>query len=247
MAEQVIASSGYISNPATTKTVVNDDAVPNASPVLGSSAYNLNSLDFYYNGQKDRQRFYKDPFYIALVDENENLLPLAVSNGQQIVAIKLLVNPASVSFNMSKIVNRSQSMVGWIEEHWGEELDTISLQGSSASFVLGEISNIRDISYGTMPPEQFNANIGVTTLRRRETVGYKEFRRLIQIMNSNACDFDSATGFVTARRFIKLSWDYAAILGYIESFDTTEDAASPFRLTYQMTFKAEKTIFNYKK
>jgi hypothetical protein len=247
--DQVLMQSGYVNNPATTKLVIKDDAISDYNGLkMGSSADKLNSLDFYYNGQKENQRFQKDPFYIALVDENENLFPLGVSNNEQIVAIKLLVSPASVSFNMSKIVMRSQSMVGWIEEHWGEELDTISFQGSSASFVLGEIGNIRDISYGTMSPDKFNSEpIGLTTGRRRETIGYKEFRRIIQIMSSNACDFDSNTGFVKTRRFIKLSWNYASILGYIESFDTVEEATTPFKLTYQMTFKAERTDFLYMK
>jgi len=246
----VITQSGYNTGQATKKIIIKDDVVTDAGTgiIVGSNTYSLNSLDFVYNGQKGRARFTKQPFYVSLVDENDNLYPLSIEDGQQIVAIKLLINPASVNFNMSKIVNRSKTMVGWVEDHWGEELDTVSLSGSSAAFVLGEVSNVRDISMGTKSPQEFNTDdIGLTVKRRRETIGYKEFRRLIQIMNSNASDFDASTGFVTTRRFVKLSFEYAAMMGYFESFDTTEDASSPFKFTYQITYKAERTLFSYMK
>ena len=51
------------------------------------------------------------------------------------MSVTLLVNPTSLNINMSKIINRTQTMTGWIEEHWGEELDTVTFQGASAAFV----------------------------------------------------------------------------------------------------------------
>jgi hypothetical protein len=51
-----------------------------------------------------------------------------------------MINPLSLSNNLSKIVSRSPTMTGFVEEHWGEEIDTISFQGSTAAFITGNNS-----------------------------------------------------------------------------------------------------------
>ena len=42
-----------------------------------------------------------------------------------------------------------------------------------------------------------------------------------------------------------MSYDYASYLGYIENIDTVEDALSPFRFQYTITFKSEKTVYYF--
>lgn len=149
-------------------------------------------------------------------------------------------------------------MSGWLEEHWGEEMDSITFQGSSAAFIWegstqggqtaeqirGEFNNFveaKDI--GTV----YNGveGTGLATWNRRETASYNEFRQLMQLMNSNAATFD-IYGLVQDRLFIQISYDYASYLGYFESFDLTEDSVSPFRFIYTITFKSEKTLFTYR-
>ena len=168
-------------------------------------------------------------------------------------------------------------MTGWVEEHWGEELDTITLQGSSAAFIwqgpysvipsspitangqqynvpvtesaeqirqaFNQYNDIPDL--GTWAPTGNGDTDGLTsTARRRDTASYQEFKRIIQLMNANAAVFD-IRGLVSNRFYIQISYDYAAYRGYFESIDITENAETPFKFIYTITFKSERTIYSF--
>jgi hypothetical protein len=164
--------------------------------------------------------------FVATVDKDGNLKKYQMNNQPDpILGLILMVNPNAVSVNMSKIINRTQTMVGWLEEHWGEEMDTITFQGSSAAFLLD--------------PEGL-----ATAETRKQTPSYIEMKRLISLMNANGAVFDD-WGLVKDRVYIQVSYDYASYRGYIESFDITEAAESPYRFVYTITFKAEKTIYSF--
>jgi len=229
---------------------------PNYISSLDSNLYNT------YNLPKGRERL---KFYITTVDPQGFNTSYTIGNST-FLGLVLLINPASLGVNMSKMINRTQSMTGWVETHWGEELDTVTFQGSSAAFIWGsalgagrptgplrdtpqEIQGVYN-EYMDIPGLGINEQIGMgdhtglATKRRRETVAYDEFRRIINLMNSNAANFDTR-GLVRKRLSIQLQYDYAAYQGYFESFDITEDSESPFRFIYTVSFKAEKTLFSY--
>lgn len=186
-------------------------------------------------------------------------------NGQTLVGIVLLINPTSLSLNLSKMINRTQTMTGWIEDHWGEELDTITFQGSSASFLWGgpwaevpegpldqspqeiqkmfnDYMDLPDL--GVEEPVGLGDHSGLTAKRRRETLSYDEFRKITQLMNANGAKFDMQ-GLVKERLFIQLSYDYSCYRGYFESVDITEDSTTPFKFIYTITFKSEQTIYSF--
>jgi len=227
-----------------------------------SSISGFLSNDQYRNRVIQRARE-QMPFFIEVVDENNHTVPVKFGN-DTVVGIQLLINPTSLSQNLSKMVNRQQTMSAWVEEHWGEELDTVTLNGNSASFILGG-TNVRDITLEKVfssdsfryrayldaaagVPDSvvpFNpGKTGLTVQDRRYTASYDELRRLIAIM-SNMCQYDDL-GLVTQRNFIQFVYDYAGWRGYIESLDTIEDAAIPYRYTYVLTFKAERTLYSFR-
>lgn len=216
------------------------------------------------------------PFYVEVVDrEGKNValpfppvgkseLPESERKTQrQILGIKFLINPAALSLNMAKLVSRQQTMSGWHEDHWGEEIDTITFQGSTASFVIGS-NNLRSVrmradsvgasnektrsnlyaSLGLDPVGVSEYQPGLTSYFRRKTVSYREFKKLIQLFQSNGCLFDPK-GLVRKRKFIQVFYDYSLYRGYFESIDLTEDANAPFKFTYTVTFKSEKTIYSF--
>ena len=174
--------------------------------------------------KSDRRNQSALPFFLEVVDSNLtpskiDFPPLKTS----VLGVKMLVNPATISNNMAKIINRTQSMVGWVEDHWGEELDTITFQGRTATFIVDSSKTYPD---------------------RRLSVSYREFQKLIPLMASNGCTFDKF-GFVNKRLFLMLTYDYAKYIGYLESMDVTEDAMNPFTFNYTITFKAERTIYSF--
>jgi len=230
-----------------------------------SSPGYVNSLDSYlYNTFNISKGSSKVKFFMTTVDSEGRNTEYTI-RGRTFLGLVLLINPTSLSVNMSKIINRSQTMTGWVEDHWGEELDTITFQGSSASFLWGgppnqpspgplkqtpqEIQNMyneyMDIpALGINEPIGMGDHTGLTAKRRRETLPYDEFRRIVHLMNANAANFDTR-GFVNKRKFIQLGYDYAAYRGYFESIDISEEAENPFKFIYTATFKAEKTIFSF--
>lgn len=237
--------------------------------VVGSDDYLLNVSDYLHN-YAAVPIAKGSPFYIEMVNTSGVGVSIPRDDGTEILGVRLMVNPTTLSVNMSKIVNRTQTMTAWIEDHWGEEMDTVTLQGSTAGFVIGADSlrsagkihqglteqtsvagaNARAEFYQDLglvnSSDSLGVNVepGLTTAYRRYSVSYREWKKLIEIFSYNGCIFDQQ-GFVKDRHFIRLTYDYAAFIGYFESVDTTEDAASPYRFTYNITFRAERTLYRF--
>jgi len=233
--------------------------------VSGSTKYLLNYYDYLHNYKSIPKLQSKIPFFVEIVDKDGDRDDLLSGNGKEkILGIRLTVNPSSIAVNMAKIIGRTKSMVGWIEDHWGEELDTVTLQGNTAAFVIGGRSSEdakrtsialrqaeasvtdfnRAMGYTDISSTASIGDVGLTTRRRRDSVSYREFKSLIKIMNSNGCVFNDQ-GFVQERKFIQISYGYSSYRGYFESIDVSEDANSPFKFIYTITFKAEKTIYSF--
>jgi hypothetical protein len=66
----------------------------------------------------------------------------------------------------------------------------------------------------------------------------------MDIFRANGCTFD-IDGFVTAKNYVYISFGSQAYKGFFESFDITEDSASPYRFAYTITFKSQETLFSY--
>jgi len=242
----------------------------NLQKTLQSAAASSNyvqTLDSYLYDYGKRRSPSITKFYVQTVDDIGQPTIYTV-NGVAIVGIVLSINPASISINASKIVNRTQTMSGWVEDHWGEELDTVTFQGSSAAFMwhgpnaevptniqaplkqttsqtadtYKKYENIQDL--GITSPQGIGQQSGLAVTQRRQTATYKEFKTLMQLMNGNGATFD-INGLVLNRLFIQIQYDYACYRGYFESFDLTESADSPFKFTYTITFKSEKTVYTY--
>jgi len=210
----------------------------------------------------------KIPFIIAMVDINNTIItmpfPEGVTAAEKIYGIELMINPASLSSNLSKIINRTQTMTAFVEEHWGEELDTITFQGMTAAFVTGgnDIYSVRSSPSSTSPVKKYLKNsvaspqvggvvgslsdkeIGLTTSNRRLSVSYSHFKRFLDIIRINGCIYDSF-GMISQRNYILLSYGNSSFRGYFESIDVTESATNPFRFQYTITFKSEETLYTY--
>jgi len=227
----------------------------------------------------------KIPFILAMIDSSGALqnLPFppqeGLSSTDTIMGVELMVNPRTISNNQSKIINRTQTMTSFLEEHWGDELDVLSFQGQSATFVTGgnDLYSIKN-SVGNSPTREFllskgqsdpkllarsllfnyagtsfsatdgmgmnDTEIGITVSKRRQTVSYHQFKRLVDLIRANGCFFDSM-GMLSRRYSIQLSYGSMAFKGYFENIDITEEASNPYKFTFTITFKSQETIFSY--
>ncbi len=227
----------------------------------------------------------KIPFIISMIDSNGILkdMPFPPQEGllstDRIMGVELMINPRSISNNQAKIINRSQTMTSFVEEHWGDEIDTITFQGQSAAFVVGgdDLYSIKN-GPGNSPTMEFlrtggltdpkvlarsllfsfsgstqdpmsgmgiNDNeIGLTVTNRRQSVSYRQFKRMVDLIRANGCFFDTF-GMLSKRYYIMLSYGSTAYKGYFESLDITEDANNPYTFAFTSTFKIEETLFSY--
>lgn len=197
-------------------------------------------------------------FILDMVGSDGTSYAMSMSDCTIISALALTPTPESLTINSAKIINRYNTMTRWVEEHWGDEIDTITFSGGTYGFF--EVLN-----------KSGGAGQGLTVDTRRNTEPYKMLRELSNLYMANGMIYhDSETydesslterflkdpknsyfvnnhprkGLPKERLYIKLSYDYITCLGYIDSFDVIEDDSTVFRLKYSMTYKAEKTIYN---
>jgi len=210
------------------------------------------------------------PFFIEVVNSTGKPQPLYMDDlpvPDNLYSVKLLINPANITINMSKIINRTQTMVGWVEDHWGEEIDTLSLQGKSAAFVTGgttlwgtrdgnsdkklfeETATVRRPYNEALQINDLRPEIptyGLTTQYRSNALAYHQFKRIVEAVRQNGAYYSTDNfGFVSDRYYVRLRTDIGTFDGYIETMDMQENADSPFNFSYQMTFKSEKTVLTY--
>jgi hypothetical protein len=196
------------------------------------------------------QKFNGTPVFFEMVDSTGALQGVQFQ-GNYIETLKLTPNPDTLTVTSGKKITRSMAMTGWVEEHWGDDIDTISLSGSTFSF--------------------FTLDNGLTNEFRDQTAAYAFIKELIYYYQVNGCiyqgsdDYEASDslsvkefmynnpefvnnhprkGMMKERLYIKMYYDYLTLFGRFETFDIIEDASVPFRLKYNIIFKAERTLYN---
>lgn len=207
---------------------------------------------------------------IDYVDSNLKPVYIELEDGAKIEALKLTPNPDSMVISSSKIINRYNTMTRWVEEHWGDDLDSINFSGSTYSFnVKIPSDNFSQSSYtgltavGRNASESYQFLKEIVTFYRTNGYLYQEPNgySMNKSINSEQEQFEYNTvnryllqnpsfvsnhpisGMIRERLYNRISFDYVTFLGYFESFDITEDSNSPYRLIYNTVFKSEKTIW----
>jgi hypothetical protein len=206
------------------------------------------------------------PVFLRMVDSNMKPYSIVMSNGLVVTSLKMSPNPEALTINSAKMINRYQTLTRWVEEHWGDEIDVITMSGSSFSF-FGYALN------GRYP--------GLVAESRRLTEPYKYLKELQKlftydgfIMQDNRTyegsvgslrvegfvnpvveqflndpdNFEFVNnhpreGMVKERLYINFAFDYFSCMGYLDTFDIVEDSKSPYRMTYTLVFKSEKTVY----
>lgn len=267
-----------IANPETASDEENQTATPLVFPetlVLGMSSQNPYDQKICLEGSdvprevEIRPSFLRKlpeekSFIIEMIDSDGNNCGIDMYDGAFITSLKLAPNPNNLSINSAKIVTRYNTMTRWVEEHWGDEIDTISFSGYTFSFtaLLG------------------NSAPGLSVANRDATASYRYMRSLITFFKKNGYLFQDniryypesllnadnipsgvravdeflasnpefrnnhpRAGLIRERLYIRMTFDYLSLLGYFETFDLTEDSANPFRFLYSAVFKSEKTKY----
>lgn len=130
------------------------------------------------------------------------------------------INPQNFQISYSKKIHRYQTFNAYVEEYWGDEMDTITCSGSTGAFI--------------------SKDFGLDTINRATTAPYFKFQDVLDVYRNNGCIYGS-DGRVIRKGKIVMFFDPGTYFGYFESFSYTEDSSSPFRFTFSFSFKVQKS------
>lgn len=131
----------------------------------------------------------------------------------------LHVNPASLDLNYSKTITRIQTLGGFVEQHFGDQLTQISATGSTGAFISVER--------------------GLTTFDRRNTIAYRKFQQLLSVFKSNGSVYDDR-GVVQFNGRVRIVFGGGSYDGYFTNFEVSESAEKPFAFDLSWSFKTTK-------
>lgn len=137
-------------------------------------------------------------------------------------------NPQTWNQSFKKITTRYQTFGAFVEEYWGEDIDTISASATTGGFVLDDHQSIG----------------GYTTYHRRATAPFQKFQDLLDVYSNNGNTYDPK-GRIIKKGSIVVFFDPGTYLGYFESFNWTEDANNPYRFVFDFTFKVIKSFTGF--
>ncbi len=134
----------------------------------------------------------------------------------------LYANPTEMSFNYQKKIERIQTKGGWVEQHWGDDAQTINFTAVTGGFMRlwSGLSNITNPAYGGT---------------RRETLAYDRYLDFLSLFHNNGSVYD-AFGNIALQGVIQVTFDGGVYLGWFSSFTLSETADKPYMFTLTADF-----------
>jgi len=164
-------------------------------------------------------------FDILAPDQETSILPSDLK-------MVLHVNPRSMSFSYTKIIERINTKGGFVEQHWGEGLRAIDFSMATGGFMrlYTGLSNV------TGGPGAFD-----TGGTRRETIAYDKYLDLLALFHNNGAIYD-ATGKVVFQGALKMMFDGGVYIGWFSNFGIGEAAEKPYQFELSTNFTVDREI-----
>lgn len=167
----------------------------------------------------------------GIVNERGDLIPPDV-----LPLLVLNINPENFDEGYVQMKTEQSTRGGWLEQHWGEELGTITCSGSTGLFI-----GTFPMDKGGLLARQRGEAPGITTVHRRYTIAHARMNDFIDLYRNNGQLVD-ARGRVAAMGAVRIIYDGGIYDGFFENFTPEEEAEQPFVIKLDWTFKVEKTV-----
>ncbi len=138
-------------------------------------------------------------------------------------ALTLHVNPSSFQESFVQKAERTQTLGGWVEQHWGSDLGEISADGTTGAFM--------------------NLYTGLSSVWRRHTIAWSKYQDLKNIFSNNG-DVHDPSGRVVLKGHVMMIYDRGVYLGSFTQFSVEETEDSPFAFKLSWSFKVEYTVLS---
>lgn len=188
--------------------------MPASSPVIRSA---FSSANDEVSGRGKRPVV----FDILGPDWETSLLP-------EDLRLVLHVNPKTMALKYQRKVERIQTRGGFVEQHWGDETQSIDFSLATGGFMrlYTGLSNITGTGYGG---------------GRRETIAYDKYLDMLSLFHNNGSVFD-ARGNIVFQGIIKVAFDGGVFLGWFSSFSLTESSEKPYQFDLSANFTVHKEV-----
>lgn len=144
----------------------------------------------------------------------------------------LNANPQSLDMAYTKKIERIQTRGGFVEQHWGDDTQSLSLSATTGGFMrlYSGLSNVTDPTH--------------TGGSRRESLAYDSYLDLLALFHNNGSIYD-VYGNVAVQGIIKVVFDGGVYLGWFDNFEVTESAEKPFQfeMSCKMTIDSEVQLW----
>ena len=143
-----------------------------------------------------------------------------------------------------KLIERIQTLGGWVEQHWGDGAVNLTLEMATGGFMrLGSgLSNVTG-------PNQSNAVIAPVSEQamdlggtRRETIAYDKYLDMLALFHHNGSIYDSR-GAIAMQGMIKITFDGMSWFGWFNSFSVQEEADKPYQFSLSAAFTVQREVF----
>lgn len=153
----------------------------------------------------------------------------------------LHVNPSSMKWSYTNHIERTQTLGGWVEAHWGQAPTEVNFEASSGGFVrlysgLSNITGPTPSSDVITPKNMLPASVGGT---RRDTIAYDKYLDLLALFYFNGAIYDE-NGNIALQGQIRITYDGGSWWGWFTDFDVTEAADKPYQFTLTTNFIVER-------
>jgi hypothetical protein len=144
----------------------------------------------------------------------------------------LHVNPTSLSVSYTKLVTRTQTKGGYVEQHWGDGVQDLGFDMATGGFMrlYAGLSNITG-GYGAN-------DLGGT---RRQTIAYDKFLDILALYHNNGAIYD-ASGQIAFQGVIRVTFDEGVYTGWFKSFSVSEAADKPYQFSLTAAFEVHHEV-----
>lgn len=136
------------------------------------------------------------------------------------------INPNSISFSYKPKINRRRSRAGWIDEFWGEELDTLAVDAVSGGFYSD------------------SSGYASYTENKSTSEAFKRLEKIVKAYREAGIAFDDKN-FVKDFQPVEFHFDRFIYYGFFENLTLEDTADKPFMMNFSFTFKVLGTDVSF--
>lgn len=155
----------------------------------------------------------------------------------------LHVNPSSMSISRTKLIERIQTLGGWVEQHWGDAPTEISLEASTGGFMRMYTGLVSSTGSGTagakVMPSSMKPVEDQKSSGRRETIAYDKYLDMLALFHNNGQIYDN-DGNVILHGQVKMTFEGHTFYGWFSSFSVSETADQPYAFELSANFTVQR-------